>query len=256
MPIVYFLTNEVFKLDPKVHDFVDKVLENDDISLRGKKVLNFLLKHGSITTADIAAMGYDHPPRAIRDVRDAGIPLITKMETDAHKKRHARYVFGDSSDIKEHMIQGRVTFPKSFKKKLLKIQGNRCAICNQKFDPEYLQIDHRVPYEYNGDSKDLDPKDYMLLCAECNRIKDRATQIGCAKTCFKTHDIKIIRSCYWASPEHYTHICMKPIRRLTLTWLNEKQVHSYDIMATKAKQIKLSPQQYIKKLIQEDNKKQ
>lgn len=246
--------NGVLIMDSKVHDFVEKVLKNNDISLRGKKVLKFLVEHGSITTPDISNMGYNHPHRAIRDVRDAGIPIITTWETDAHKKRHAKYTFGNSSDIKEHMIQGRVTFPKSFKKKLLKIQGNKCALCNQSFDPEYLQIDHRVPYEYNGDSKNLDTNDYMLLCAECNRIKDRATQIGCAKTCFKTNDIKIIRSCYWASPENYTHICMKPIRRLTLMWLDKTQVNSYDAMAKKAKELKLSPQQYIKKLIQKDIK--
>lgn len=241
-------------MDPQVQDFVKKVLKSDKISRRGKKVLNFLLEHGSITTLDIANMGYDHPPRAIRDVRDAGIPLITKMETDANKKRHAKYIFGKAADIKENMIQGRVTFPKSFKTKLLKIQGNRCAICNQVFAPEYLQIDHRVPYDYDGNPEELDTKDYMLLCAECNRIKDRATQTGCAKTCFKTHDMKIIRSCYWASPEHYTHICMKPIRRLSITWLNN-EVKSYETMISHANELKLSPQEYIKKLILENNEK-
>ena len=47
-------------------------------ALRPKTVLDYLVKHGSITTDDIKALGYEHPPRAIRDVREQGIPLITQ----------------------------------------------------------------------------------------------------------------------------------------------------------------------------------
>lgn len=234
-----------------VIDYVNKILKSGHISRRGEKVLHFMLQNKAISTPDIEKMGYEHAPRAIRDVREAGVPLVTKMVSKDGRK-YAVYTFGNASDIKENMLQGRVTFPKSFKQKLLKIQGNRCAICNQKFAPEYLQIDHRVPYEYNGDSKTLDTKDYMLLCAECNRIKDRATETGCAKTCFKTHNIDIIRSCYWASPEDYTHICMKPIRRLNMTWLDKDDVDNFDKMKKKAQEAGLSPQKYIKELILKD----
>lgn len=238
-----------------IKKYVNKVFESGHISKRGEKVLRFMLENGSISTLDIEKMGYKHAPRAIRDVREAGIPIITKT-VSVSGKRYANYVFGHASDIKENMLQGRVTFPKSFKEELLKIQGNRCAICNQKFESQYLQIDHRVPYEYNGDSKKLDTKDYMLLCAECNRIKDRATKIGCSKTCFKTHDIKIIRSCYWASPENYTHICMKPIRKLSITWLSNSEVKIFDSMKDKSEKLNISPQEYIKGLILKDIEKE
>ena len=68
-------------------------------ALRPKTVLDYLVKHGSITTDDIKALGYEHPPRAIRDVREQGIPLITQR-VNINGKSIARYVFGD-----EHRIQ-------------------------------------------------------------------------------------------------------------------------------------------------------
>lgn len=231
----------------KVREYAKKALKNGVLSKRAQKVVKILLDRGSITTKDINELGYNHPPRAIRDVRDAGIPLDTKM-INISNKRMAQYIFGKESDINEHMLHGRTTFPKSFKKNLLAIQGNRCAICNQKFDEQYLQIDHRVPYKYNGDSVKLSEKDYMLLCAECNRKKDRATEIGCSKTCFTTNDPKIIRSCFWASPEKYTHICMQPIRRVDITWFKD-EVAEYDKLEEKAKKSKLTIQNLIKDIL-------
>ena len=50
---------------------------NSVTALRAKRVLDYLLEHGKITTEDIQKLGYDHPPRAIRDVREEGIPLDT-----------------------------------------------------------------------------------------------------------------------------------------------------------------------------------
>jgi hypothetical protein len=45
---------------------------------RAKIVIDHILKHGFITTEDLeVTYGYNHPPRAARDVREAGIPLET-----------------------------------------------------------------------------------------------------------------------------------------------------------------------------------
>jgi hypothetical protein len=42
---------------------------------RPKTVIDHILKHGHITTEELKnKYGYDHPPRAARDVRELGIP--------------------------------------------------------------------------------------------------------------------------------------------------------------------------------------
>lgn len=234
-----------------VEDYARQALQENVLSKRAKIVVQHLLDNGHITTEEIEKIGYAHAPRAARDVREAGIPITTKMVSH-DGKRMAQYTFGDPNNIEDNKLGGRVTFPKKFKDKLLKIQGNRCAICNQQYDEKYLQIDHRVPYEYNGDSHQLDVKDYMLLCAECDRKKDRATEVGCKKTCFKTNDLSIIRSCFWASPENYTHICMKPIRRLDLAWFGENDVQVFDEIKKRALIENISLQELVKRTLAHD----
>lgn len=45
---------------------------------RAKVVIDHILAHGFITTEGLEkTYGYNHPPRAARDVREAGIPLET-----------------------------------------------------------------------------------------------------------------------------------------------------------------------------------
>ena len=44
---------------------------------RARIVIEHILAHGHITTEDLEHYGYKHPPRAARDVREAGIPLVT-----------------------------------------------------------------------------------------------------------------------------------------------------------------------------------
>ncbi|WP_044290750.1 hypothetical protein [Rivularia sp. PCC 7116] len=48
---------------------------------RPKAVIEHILQHGYITTEDLKeTYGYNHPPRAARDVRERGIPLETFLE--------------------------------------------------------------------------------------------------------------------------------------------------------------------------------
>mgnify|MGYP000914533606 CR=1 len=45
-------------------------------SKRARVVVEHIAKNGYITTEDLERVyGYNHPPRAARDVRDAGVPL-------------------------------------------------------------------------------------------------------------------------------------------------------------------------------------
>lgn len=217
-------------------------------SKRARAVIDFILKHGLVTTEDIEKMGYAHPPRAVRDVRENGIPLDTVRVKGVNGKSIAAYKFGDPAEIQSFKLGGRKTFSKQFKTALLEKQGGRCAICNEEYDDKYLQIDHRVPYELSGDSKTLDIKDFMLLCAECNRKKDRATELGCRNTCFKTNDLSIIRSCFWASPENYAHICMEQIRHIDLAWKGE-EVSVYDNLKSRANSQNKTLQDFVKQLL-------
>ncbi|HEU4914906.1 MAG TPA: HNH endonuclease [Candidatus Saccharimonadales bacterium] len=217
-------------------------------SKRPRTIIELLLKKGVITTGDIERAGYLHPPRAIRDVRESGIPIITSYTKNGNGKRIAEYRFGDPSKVDKNKLGGRQTFPKSFKAELYSKQEGRCAICDEPYESIYLQIDHRVPYEFMADDKVLDISNFMLLCASCNRKKDRATITECSKTCFKTNDLNIIRSCYWASPENYTHICMKPIRHSEITWSGE-ETKVYDQLKKEASQNDVSLEHYIKRYL-------
>jgi len=49
---------------------------------RAKTVIEHILQHGKITTEELKTLyGYDHPPRAARDVGEKGIPLETSRTT-------------------------------------------------------------------------------------------------------------------------------------------------------------------------------
>src|SRR3989304_721094 len=104
-------------------------------SKRARIVIEHILEHGQITTEDLEKMGYNHPPRAARDVREAGIPLETFRVQSSDRRSIAAYRFGDLSEIREERIQGRKTFPKKLKDDLYKISGGKCAICSGKFGP-------------------------------------------------------------------------------------------------------------------------
>lgn len=92
---------------------------------RARTVIDHILTHGVITNEDLSATyGYDHPPRAIRDVRENGIPLIThKVVSTATGRKIGAYTFDDPSRIKHGRIGGRKAFSKQFKEALLSNMG-------------------------------------------------------------------------------------------------------------------------------------
>ena len=140
---------------------------------RAKIVIEHIMKHGFITTEDLeTTYGYNHPPRAARDVREAGIPLETFKVKSKEGKSIAAYQFGDLCQIQKNRVEGRITFSKQFKKQLYEQFKGHCSICNAVFEERYLQIDHRIPYQVGGDI-DFERKnfDFMLLCSSCNRTK-------------------------------------------------------------------------------------
>ena len=196
---------------------------------RAQVVIDHILEHGIITTEEIEKYGYKHPPRAARDVRERGVPLKTVHVTSSDGKRIAAYVFGDLSEIKKGRIGGRKVIPKKLKESLIEQFDSKCFICSLPLVPRALQVDHRVPYEVQGDEdwNDWTPSNYMLLCVSCQRAKSWSCEH--CDNWNTDQEIAVCEECYWAKPESYSHIALVEVRRLDITWSGE-ETKTYDII--------------------------
>jgi hypothetical protein len=194
---------------------------------RPRAVIDRILSHGFVTTEDLQEMGYDHPPRAARDVRENGVPLETFKVTSARTGRQiAAYRFADPSEIKHGRIGGRRAFSKAFKEALVDRYRSADTITGERMDARYLQIDHRIPYEVAGDSALADESvdAFMLLDASNQRAKSWSCEH--CRNWQELHDPAICRGCFWAFPEGYDHIAMEPIRRVDVIW-RDGEVQDY-----------------------------
>jgi len=195
---------------------------------RGKILVEHILKHGKVSTEDLEVI-YEltDAASAARDVKDAGVPLISTRGKRKTGRQMAVYSFGDPSLIRGDQFQGRKAFSKGFKNVLIVQGGAKCALCSTPYESRYLQIDHRVPYQIAGDSVDTERNsdEYMLLCGSCQRSKSWSCE-----HCDNWREgrlSEICRNCYWAVPEDYTHIALKDHRRLEIVWLGETEVSDH-----------------------------
>lgn len=216
---------------------------------RPKTVIDHILKHGHITTEELKdAYGYDHPPRAARDVREHGIPLETFRVVASNGRKIGAYRFGDPTKVRLKRFDGRTALSKELKEQLIAKYGCKCFIYLEEMDERVLQIDHRVPYEVDGDDKGgtLDPEDFMLLCGSANRAKSWSCEH--CENWTKKKDKKVCLSCYWAYPENYSHVAMKQVRRLDLIWEGENVVE-YDRLKEDAASYGASLPDFVKEII-------
>lgn len=215
---------------------------------RARVVIDHIIAHGFITTEDLQKYGYNHPPRAARDVREAGIPLGTFFVQASDGRRIAAYRFGDLNKIRQGILEGRTALGKNLKKQLYKLQDGRCAICGGKFALHELQGDHRIPYLVTGSVARLEenPADFMLLCGIHNRSKSWTCE-HCRNGVEDT-DVPVCATCYWASPENYTHVATYPERRVDITWQGD-EVREYEKLKRAAKKDKVGISLFIKRLI-------
>ncbi len=220
---------------------------------RAKIVIDHILEYGFITTEDLEkTYGYSHPPRAARDVREAGIPLVTFKLKSQEGKSIAAYKFGDLAQLQTNRVAGRILFAKNFKKELIEIYSGRCQICYGLFEERYLQIDHKIPYEVGGDLTDREHNHFMLLCGSCNRAKSWSCE-----HCDNWNTIKkpsICMECYWGNSTNYIHIAMREVRRLDLQWDGD-EVKYYDALRIIADTHKLELPNFIKQILAEKTKK-
>jgi 5-methylcytosine-specific restriction endonuclease McrA len=215
---------------------------------RAKIVIDHIMQHGFITTEDLEnTYGYNHPPRAVRDVRESGIPLETFKVKSKNGKSIAAYKFGNIGQLQANRIEGRRSFSKEFKKMLYEACHGRCAICNGEFAERYLQVDHKIPYAVGGDiSEKRDKEDFMLLCGSCNRAKSWSCE-HCDN--WKTDkELDICLKCYWGNPIDYNHIALKDIRRLDLQWEGDEVKH-YDAVKSIAEEKEIELPDFVKQII-------
>ena len=114
---------------------------------------------------------YDHPPRAIRDVRELGIPLSRFSVKSSTGRTIAAYTFDVSGIAATSNASGRTPFSKEMKTALYAASDGKCALCDGLFAARELQIDHRVPYAIAGEAAPARPdtNGFMLVCGPCNR---------------------------------------------------------------------------------------
>jgi hypothetical protein len=80
---------------------------------RPRTVIDHILQHGHISTEELKEKyGYNHPPRAARDVREHGIPLETFTVVGADGRKIAAYRFSDPEKTKFRRFDGRTVFQK------------------------------------------------------------------------------------------------------------------------------------------------
>jgi hypothetical protein len=218
---------------------------------RPKTVIDHILEHGYITTQELRDKhGYNHPPRAAKDVRDQGIPLETFRVKGDDGRSIAAYRFAYLSKIRRGFLGGRRTFPKEFKDNLAMTRGCRCHICSGQLEERYLQIDHRVPYEVAGDVEfdERDEESYMLVCGSCNRAKSWSCEH--CRNWTETKSATTCQGCYWASPERYSHVAMQDARRLDLVWLGE-ETGTYDALKQTADSSGEAMPEHVKRILRQ-----
>jgi len=217
------------RIDQRILDLCEKVTAK-----RARAVIDHIIEHGSVTNDDLSDMGYTHPPRAVRDVRELGIPIITgSAVSERTGRRMGSYTFGNPDDIRGGRIDGRRAFSKAFKAQLVERYGSADTITGERLEERYLQIDHRVPYQVSGDdaATELDVENFMLLDASSQRAKSWSCEHCDNWT--RIHDAEICEGCFWAYPEDHQHVAMQQKRRADVTWQGA-EVEQFDAIKAMA----------------------
>jgi hypothetical protein len=226
-------------------DYIELVLPV--ASKRAVYVLDKLITQGFITSQELRDKGYIHGARAIGDVRDNGIPLVTLNAKSEDGRSIARYELGPVADIRRNKLGGRKAFPASLKTELIQRDGPLCAISEQELPADQLQVDHRIPFYLSGDiSTARDPADFMLLSRSLQRSKSWACE-NC-ENLKVNFDISICRKCYWAYPDAYEHVAMKEERRVDVVFTNG-EVRIIDRLRNLAQEEGVSIQALIKGIL-------
>ncbi len=215
---------------------------------RPHTVIQHILEHGYITSEELKnKYGYNHPPRAIRDVREYGIPIVTYRVTSTDGKSIAAYKFGAPTDTKNNLskIAGRTILSKALKQALIEKYGSKCFIYLETMDESILQVDHRVPYEIGGEHDENDIDYYMLLSPSANRAKSWTCE-HCEN--WKRKDSSFCLRCFWANPENYEHVAGKYEKIISIVFTGDEIKDYYKLIELSGEE---NAQKVIKEIIHE-----
>lgn len=214
---------------------------------RPKTVISHILEHGQITTEELKdRYGYNHPPRAARDVKEHGIPLERVRVTGSDGRKIAAYRFADPATVRVRRFGGRTALSKQIKQALIAKYGCRCFIYLEEMPEPALQIDHRVPYEVVGESAEMSPDDFMLLCGSANSAKNWSC--GHCENWKHLKKREICLSCYWAHPDAHTHVAMQQLRRVDLIWQGAETAQ-YDRLKSDAADAGMTVPDFVKEVL-------
>lgn len=193
---------------------------------RPSTVIQHIIKYGYITTEELASKyGYEHAPRAARDVRERGVNLVTYRVKSSDGRNIAAYKLGEPVfiDNKISKVGGRTALSQALKKALIDKYGAVCFVYLQPMEERLLQIDHRIPYEIGGELDDnIDC--YMLLSPSANRAKSWTCE-HCPNWTRK--NLEFCSNCFWAHPENYTHIAGREERQIVITF-SDNEIDDYN----------------------------
>ena len=176
---------------------------------RPRTVIRHILEHGHVTSQELKELyGYNHPPRAARDVREQGVPLVSYRVKGADGRSVAAYKFGDPNEAGDIVSKsaGRTALSKALKHALVTKYGARCFIYLEAMEESVLQVDHRIPYEIDGNCDESDTERFMLLSPSANRAKSWVCE-HCVN--WDKKERTFCMRCFWAYPEDYDHVAGK-----------------------------------------------
>ena len=193
---------------------------------RARFVLDHIVANGQVTNEELAAAGYNHPPRAARDVRELGFALKTIKVKHSDGRTIGAYMLDLEGSVTDK--GGRQMLPKKERDALLLAAGNKCQICGA---DNNLQVDHRIPFEVAAETQSGEKEPYQILDGTCNRKKSWSCEH--CRNWLELKDLDVCRSCYWANPANYSHVAMTPERRADLVWIGD-EVASFDELREEA----------------------
>ena len=205
----YFTVTEVENME-KQYNSVEEYVKDiyDNLYPRAKAAADLLMNKGIITKYDFESTNVpiSQAPRAIRDLKDHGIPIKTleRVNVPQSKSKVSQYTFGDVADITVANKYGRMYNPTGMKDRLAKLHGNVCVFCGKELSGKDRELDHKLPVNIFGDLSPverLNPDNYQLVCRKCNRLKREATSHGAFDD--RQDGMEVVEHNYWYDPVQY-----------------------------------------------------
>ncbi|MDI6775621.1 MAG: hypothetical protein QMD03_00020 [Syntrophales bacterium] len=114
---------------------------------RPRTVIDHILKHGQITTEELKEKyGYNHPPRAARNVKEQGIPLEMFRVTGSDGRKIGAYRFGDPKKARFSKLRGRTAFLKSRSFTVLALKLTKTPRSASGWHQHHVEKTTRHPY--------------------------------------------------------------------------------------------------------------